>query len=79
MANKASKSRLHGQIRAASNTSTTPTVNTAGSKCTTFKDSGYFLYKSMRAIPELCTCLKNFFKSVRRLCHTQASGNKRQR
>ena len=38
---------------------------------------GYFLYRLMRAIPELCTCLKNFRKSVRRLWYTQAPGNSR--
>ena len=31
----------------------TPTVNTIGSRCTSFKLSGYFLYRLMRAIPLL--------------------------
>ena len=74
-ANSASNKSAHGHISEASSTSTTPTVNAAGSMCTSFSDSGYFLYKLIRAIPELCTCLKNFFRSVRRLCHTHASGN----
>lgn len=31
----------------------TPTVKTIGSMCTNFSDSGYFLYRLMRAMPEL--------------------------
>ena len=55
-----------------------PNVNTVGNKCTTFNESGYFLYRLIRAIPLLYTCLKNFLKSVLRLCQTHASGNNRQ-
>ena len=64
----------YGQTNALNNRNITPRVNNAGNTCTGFNDSGYFLYKLIRAMPELCTCLKNFFRSVRRLWYTQASG-----
>lgn len=44
-----------------------PTTKVVGSKCTIFNEEGYILYKLILAIPELKTCLKNFFKSVLRL------------
>ena len=72
-------SKHHRHQSEPSNNTNNPTVKAAGRRCTTLSDSGYFLYKLMRAIPELCTCLKNFRKSVRRLCQTHASGNSRQR
>ncbi len=75
-AKSSSKDKLQLQTNEHNNRNTIPIVKSAGNKCTTFNDSGYFLYRLIRAIPELCTCLKNFFKSVRRLCHTHASGNK---
>ena len=56
-----------GQNGVQSNRKATPMVNKAGRRWTSFSESGYFLYRLMRAMPELCTCLKNFFKSVRRL------------
>ena len=77
-AKSSSKDKLQLQTNEHNNRNTIPIVKSAGNKCTTFNDSGYFLYRLIRAIPELCTCLKNFFKSVRRLCHTHASGNNRQ-
>lgn len=77
-AKSSSKDKLQLQTNEHNNRNTIPIVKSAGNKCTTFNDSGYFLYRLIRAIPELCTCLKNFFKSVRRLCHTHTSGNNRQ-
>ena len=77
-AKSSSNDKLQPQTNEHNNRNTIPKVKTAGNKCTIFNDSGYFLYRLMRAMPELCTCLKNFFKPVRRLCHTHASGNSRQ-
>ena len=48
IANIAKSNNAYGQISELSNTNTTPRVNTAGSRCTTFSDSGYFLYRLIR-------------------------------
>lgn len=60
-AKSSSNDKLQPQTNEHNNRNTTPKVKTAGNKCTIFNDSGYFLYRLMRAMPELCTCLKNFF------------------
>ena len=57
----------------------TPRVNSAGSVCTSLRLPGWRFVRWMRAMPLLCTWRKNFRKSVRLLCHTQASGMRRTR
>lgn len=57
-AKSSSKDKLQLQTNEHNNRNTIPIVKSAGNKCTTFNDSGYFLYRLIRAIPELCTCLK---------------------
>ena len=52
-AKSSSKDKLQLQTNEHNNRNTIPIVKSAGNKCTTFNDSGYFLYRLIRAIPEL--------------------------
>ena len=66
------------KTKAKSRQANVPTVKSMGNRCTSFRLPGCRFIRLMRAIPLLCTCLKNFLKSVLRLCQTHASGKRRQ-